>query len=57
MIFGYFSLCTDFSTDMEHTISERLLANPNRACIHLPHEFRGSYEYLIDYQSEDSCVH
>ena len=41
---------------MKHTMSMRSFANPNRGPSHLPRNFRSSYEYLIHYQSEDSCV-
>ena len=44
VLFGYFSLCTHFSSDMKHTISARQLVNPN--CVHI---------FLC--RSEDSRAH
>ena len=38
--------------------SIRWLANPNQGCIHYPwHDFQSSYEYLNQYQNEDSYAH
>ena len=39
---------------MKHVISTRWLANPNQGGGHFPHSL---YEYLINYQSEDSRAH
>ena len=39
-----------------HTISTKWLANPNRGYSRFPHDFWSSYEYLIYYQSENSCA-
>lgn len=54
----YFSVHSSQDGCENCTISSsvRLLANPNRAHGHLLHSFQGSYEYLIDYQSEDSSL-
>ena len=35
-------------------ISTRWLENPNQGRSHFPRNFWSSYEYLIQYQSEDS---
>jgi hypothetical protein len=43
-----------FSWNTKHTIRMICLANPNQDCSHFPHGFRSPYEYLIQYQSEDS---
>ena len=38
--------------------STRWLANPNQGCIHYPwDDVQSSYEYLIQYQNEDSHAH
>jgi hypothetical protein len=39
---------------VEHAISARCLANSTCAFSCFPHNFWNSYEYLIDYQSEQS---
>ena len=38
-------------------ISMEWLANPSRGCSQFPHKFQSLYEYLVHYQSEDSCTH
>ena len=42
---------------MKHVISTTWLANPNQGGCYFPHNFQGSYEYLIHYQREDSHAH
>ena len=40
----------------KHAISAILLLNPNLVHSHFPHNFWSSYEYILNYQSEDSCA-
>ena len=42
---------------MKHTLRTKWLASANRGHCHFPHYFRGSYEYLIHYQSKNSRAH
>lgn len=63
MIWGTYALdewCSmyiHFLKDMKHTINAQWLANPKRDGSHMPHHFWHSYEYPIQYQSEDYCAH
>ena len=42
---------------MKYVISTRWLASPNQGLSHFHHNFWSSYEYLINFHNEDSCVH
>lgn len=52
---GYFFQPAQLSCDLKQAIGTIWLGSPNQSYSHFPDVFWNSYEYLFQYQSEDSC--